>query len=176
MNILCRQETPSDYSMVEELVEAAFENAPHADHDEHKLVARLRKSEAFIPRLSLVAMLDGKIVGHVMLTKLIIDDSEKNHVSLTLAPVSVLPEFQRKGIGGKLVLSSLEIAQQIGYSSVVVLGHPEYYPRFGFTPASLWGIKSPFEVPDEAFMAKELIDDGLDGVSGTVEYSPAFFG
>lgn len=156
------------------MVESAFKNAEHTDHREHLLVDRLRKSDIFVPKLSLVAELDGKILGHIMLTKLLIGNGEKRYDSLALAPVSVLPEYQNNGIGCKLINESLKIAKEIGFKSVIVLGHDKYYPRFGFRPASIWGIKAPFEVPDEAFMALELEVGGLDSVAGTVVYSKEF--
>lgn len=174
MEIKIRQEREKDYKQSEIVVEKAFEHAEHSDHKEHILVAKLRKSDIFLPELSLVAELDGEIVGHIMFTKLVIGDGEKKYDSLALAPISVLPAYQGKGIGGKLVRESLTIAKKMGFKSVIVLGHEKYYPRFGFKPASLWGIKAPFEVPDEVFMALELENKSLDGVRGTVVYGKEF--
>lgn len=174
MNISIRQETEKDYKRSEFVVEKAFENAKYSDQTEQLLVAGLRKGDAFVPELSLVAELDGEIIGHIMLTKLLIKNDEKQYESLALAPVSVLPDYQNKGIGGKLIIESLKIAKKIGFKSVIVLGHAKYYPRFGFKPASIWGIKPPFDVPDEAFMALELEDRGLQGVTGTIIYAKEF--
>lgn len=174
MNIIIRQETEKDYKLSETVVEKAFKNAEHTDHKEHLLVAKLRKSDAFIPELSLVAELDGEIVGHIMLTKLLIENEGSKYDSLALAPVSVVPEHQNKGIGSELISESLKIAKELGLKSVIVLGHDKYYPRFGFKPASTWGIKAPFDVPDEAFMALELEDGSLEDISGTVVYSKEF--
>ena len=174
MNIIIRQETEKDYKLSETVVEKAFKNAEHIDHKEHLLVAKLRKSDAFIPELSLVAELDGEIVGHIMLTKLLIENEGSKYDSLALAPVSVVPEHQNKGIGSELISESLKIAKELGFKSVIVLGHDKYYPRFGFKPASTWGIKAPFDVPDEAFMALELEDGSLEDISGTVVYSKEF--
>lgn len=174
MYIKIRQEKEKDYKLSETVVEKAFKNADHTDHREHFLVAKLRKSDAFVPELSLVAELDGEIIGHIMLTKLLIENGENKYNSLALAPVSVLPEYQNTGIGGKLISESLKIAKEIGFKSVIVLGHDKYYPRFGFKPARIWGIRAPFEVPDKAFMALELEVRGLDGVTGTVVYSKEF--
>ena len=174
MNISIRQEKEKDYEVSEKIVERAFKNAEHTDHKEHLLVAKLRKSDAFIPELSLVAEFDGEIVGHIMLTKLLIENEESKYDSLALAPVSVLPEHQNKGIGSKLISKSLKIAKEIGFKSVIVLGHDKYYPRFGFKPASTWGIKAPFDVPNEVFMALELENGNLEDNSGTVVYSKEF--
>ena len=174
MNINIRQEKENDYKLSENVVERAFKNAEHTDHREHFLVAKLRKSDVFVPELSLVAEIDGEIVGHIMLTKLLIENEGNKFDSLALAPLSVLPEYQSKGIGSKLIRESLKIAKESGFKSVIVLGHYKYYTRFGFKPASIWGIKSPFDVPDEFFMALELEVKGLDGISGTVVYSKEF--
>lgn len=125
-------------------------------------------------KLSLVAELNERIVGHIMLTKLLIENGDKKYNSLALAPVSVLPEYQNNGIGSKLIRESLKIAREIGFKSVIVLGHDKYYPRFGFKPASLWGIKAPFKVPVEAFMVLELEVRVLDDVAGTVVYGKEF--
>ncbi len=175
MNIIIRQETEKDYKFTEKVVEKAFKNEEHSDHREQFLVAKLRKSDVFVPELSLVAEINEEIVGHIMLTKLLITDGEKKYESLALAPVSVLPEHQNKGIGSKLIHQSLKISREMGFGSVIVLGHEKYYPRFGFRPASTWGIKAPFDVPDESFMALELEDRSLDDITGTVVYGKEFF-
>lgn len=174
MNIKIRQEKEKDHKLSENVVEKAFKNAEHTDHREHFLVAKLRISDSFIPELSLVAELNERIVGHIMLTKLLIENGDKKYNSLALAPVSVLPEYQNNGIGSKLIRESLKIAREIGFKSVIVLGHDKYYPRFGFKPATLWGIKAPFEVPVEAFMVLELEVGVLDDVAGTVVYGKEF--
>lgn len=176
MNIKIVQEQAEDYELTECVVKAAFEHAEHSDQSEHKLVSRLRKSDAFIPALSLVAKdrEQNKILGHILLSKIIIRNDSQSTESLALAPVSVLPAYQGEGIGKLLITEVLKKAKKLGYSSVVVLGHPEYYPKFGFQKASLWGIKAPFEVPDEAFMVIELNENTLRHISGVVEYSKAF--
>ncbi|EON71817.1 GNAT family N-acetyltransferase [Lysinibacillus sphaericus] len=175
MEIVIRQEKVSDYKETEDVVRAAFAHEEMSDQTEHELVARLRNSAAFQPQLSLVAVENKRIVGHVLLTKITIVNDQQVIDSLALAPVSVLPEFQHNGIGKLLITQSLSKAKELAYDSVIVLGHPTYYPKFGFKPASLWGIQSPFEVPDNAFMAVELTENGLRNVSGIVEYSTAFF-
>jgi len=175
VNINIRQETEKDYGSTQAVVEKAFKNVEHSDHKEQILVEKLRRSDAFIPELSLVAEYNKESIGHIMLTKLSIENEDDIYESLALAPVSVLPEYQNKGIGSKLINQSLKIAKELGYKSVIVLGHDKYYPRFGFKPASIWGIKAPFDVPDEAFMALELEDKSLDGVTGSVVYRKEFF-
>ncbi|WP_417899912.1 N-acetyltransferase [Bacillus haimaensis] len=174
MNMMVRQEIPSDYPSTERVIQKAFANVKISDKTEHEMVQRLRKSEAFVPELSLVAD-DEEIVGHILLTKLKIKKEDDSTESLALAPVSVLPEYQNKGVGKRLMNEALKVAKESSFQSVIVLGHPTYYSKFGFKPASLWGIKAPFEVPDEVFMALELKENALDGVSGVVEYPRAFF-
>ncbi|MBE7105675.1 N-acetyltransferase [Bacillus cereus] len=171
--VTIRQEQQNDYSKTEEVVKEAFLNEEFSDKTEHELVSRIRKCDAFIPELSIVAV-DEEIVGHIMLSKIIIEQDGTSVDSLALAPVSVAPSHQKKGIGGKLISLALEKAKELGYGSVVVLGHPEYYPKFGFKKASEWNIKAPFEVPDEVFMAMELRENSLQGVEGIVQYSSAF--
>ncbi len=176
MNIIIRQEQEKDYKETGEVVRLAFAQAEHSDGNEHRLVSQIRKCGTFIPELSLVAIYKDKIAGHILLSKIkIMNDNEMIAESLALAPLSVLLEYQNKGIGRRLILEALERAKELGFESVVVLGHPEYYPRVGFKKASTWGIKAPFEVPDEAFMAIELLDKALENISGTVEYPEVFF-
>ncbi|ETT79283.1 GNAT family N-acetyltransferase [Bacillus mycoides] len=171
--VTIRQEQKNDYRKTEEVVQQAFLNEEFSDKKEHELVKRIRECDAFIPELSIVAV-DEEIVGHIMLSKITIEQDGTTVDSLALAPVSVTPSHQKKGIGGKLITAALEKAKELGYESVVVLGHPEYYPKFGFKKASDWNIKAPFEVPDEVFMVIELGENALQGVEGIVQYSSAF--
>lgn len=175
MEIIIRQEEIKDYGLSERVVEQAFKNMDHSDHKEHHLVSRLRKTSFFIPELSIVAEVQGEIVGHIMLTECLIKNEANEYISLALAPVSVLPEYQEKGIGTNMIHKSISIAKDLGYKSIIVLGHEDYYTRFGFKPASKWGIQAPFDVPDESFMALELKDGSLEGVKGTVVYPKEFF-
>lgn len=169
MDIIIRQEIKSDSDKIYNVVKSAFENAEHTDHDEHNLVARLRKSKAFIPELSLVADQDGEIVGHIMFTKIKVG----KHIALALAPLSVLPKMQSQGIGGKLIERGHEIAKELGFTLCVLLGHAMYYPRFGYIPASNLGIQAQFDVPDDAFMVKQLVVN--TDISGAVKYPNEFF-
>ncbi|MDO8225122.1 GNAT family N-acetyltransferase [Bacillus cabrialesii] len=174
MELSIRQERTHEYDTTEDIVKRAFLNETYSDKKEHFLVNKIRKSDAFIPELSLVAVNVKDIVGHVLLSKIKIVDGDNAVDSLALAPVSVAPEYQRKGIGSQLIHAALKKAKELDYRSVIVLGHKDYYPKFGFKPASLWNIKAPFEVPDEAFMALELSKDSLEKVKGVVHYSKAF--
>lgn len=171
-----RTEQPGDHKAVFDLIQSAFQSAEYSDHSEHFLVDRLRASKAFIPDLSIVAETDGIIVGHILLTKIKINDEGNSYPSLALAPVSVLPQYQGLGIGGKLIQEAHDVARRLGHTSVVLLGHKDYYPRFGYKQASTFGISLPFEVPAENCMAIELVDGALENVSGIVEYAAAFYG
>ncbi len=174
-NIITRKENTFDHNWVIELTEKAFESLEISDHNEGKLVDKLRKAPTFIEELSLVAELNGQVVGHILFTPIIIDNGEQQFQSLVLAPVSVLPEFQKQGIGGQLFRAGHQKALELGFQSVILIGHPEYYPRFGYKPASIWGIKTQIPLPsDDVFMAVELTDGALTGVSGMVVFPPEF--
>ena len=175
LNLTIRQETKADHSKVFELIKEAFAKEEYSDQQEHFLVKRLRKSEAFIPELSLVAELEGQIVGHILFTRIHIKSEEKEWESLALAPVSVLPEYQGNGIGGRLIQAGHEAAKKAGFSSAVLLGHAEYYPRFGYRPCQEFGIELPFDVPPENCMAIEFFPNALKEVHGMVKYPKEFF-
>jgi len=173
--IIIRQEEKKDYQQVFQLTEEAFREMEHSDHQEQFLVEKLRKSEAFIPELSLVAEDEnGTIAGHILFTKIKIVNEEKSFDSLALAPVSVKPEFQNQGIGAKLILQGHRIAEELGYESVILIGHEKYYPRFGYKKTSNFGISFPFDIPEENGMAIELIKDGLRDKKGVVKYPQEF--
>lgn len=174
MEFIIRQEQENDYPVVYKIVESAFKDMAESDHSEHLLVERLRKSDAFIPELSLVAESDGKVIGHILMTKVEIVSDDKRTTSLGLAPVSVLPEYQGKGIGGALIREAHKRAAGLGYGSAVLLGHKDYYPRFGYKKAIDFGIEFPFDVPSEFCMAAELLPDGLKDIHGKVKYSKPF--
>lgn len=175
MNVSLRQETDSDHHEVFNLIRESFQNEAMSDHREQFLVDRLRKSESFVPELSLVAESGNQILGHISLSKIKIKDNHHYHEALALAPVSVLPEYQGKGIGGKLILEAHKKAREMNFIGIVLLGHADYYPRFGYKPASNFGISLPFDVPDENCMAIELYKGAFQNISGMVEYPKAFF-
>lgn len=164
-----RQESQNDYKEVYNVIKIAFETAEQSDGNEHDLVTALRKSNNFIPELSLVAIKDNKIVGHILFTKIKIGEYEE----IALAPLAVLPQYQRKGIGRKLIEEGHKIAKELGYHYSIVLGSENYYPKFNYVPAIQYGIKAPFEVPNENFMATKLNNTDID-ITGTVEYAKEF--
>lgn len=175
MDMNIRTEVDKDFKAVFNVIKNAFENEAYSDHQEHYLVERLRKSDAFVPELSLVAEINNEIVGYILLTKIkIIDVNVNSYDSLALAPVAVLPNFQGKGIGRKLIETAHEKAKDLGFSSVVLLGHENYYPRFGYKQTKEFGIKLPFDVPEANCMAIELMENGLQNVKGTVKYPKEF--
>ncbi len=175
MNI--RKEERKDYKEVFKLIENAFKGEKFTDHKEQFLVERLRKSESFIPELSLVAEIDEQIVGYILLTKIkIIDNNSKVTSSLALAPVAVLKNFQGMGIGAGLIKKAHEVAKNLNYGSIILLGHEKYYPKFGYKIMKNYGIKLPFDVPDENCMLIELTDNALENVQGMVEYPDEFYG
>lgn len=175
MEISIRTENKEDFTAVFYLIQNAFEQEQMSDHKEHFLVERLRNSKAFVPELSLVAEIGNKIVGHILLTKLKIKNGQVDFDSLALAPVSVLPEYQGIGISNKLIRAAHKKAIELGFQSVVLLGHAKYYPKLGYKQADIFGIELPFEVPKENCMVIELVEDGLKNVNGIVEYPKEFY-
>jgi putative acetyltransferase len=162
-------ETKTDYVKITKINDLAF-----GQKNEGRLVKKLRKNDSFIPDLSLVAEVDGKAAGHILFFPIRIIDDRSEYESLALAPMAVRPSHQRKGIGSELVRKGIEMCRLKGFMSIIVLGHPEFYPRFGFQPAGKWGITAPFDVPYEAFMALELVGGGLKDIRGMVSYPDEF--
>lgn len=164
-----RQENMSDYEQVYSVIKTAFEKAEHSDGNEQDLVIALRESNSFVPELSLVAVDENKIIGYVLFTKIKIGDSTE----LALAPLAVLPEYQRKGIGTKLIKEGHKIAKQLNYNYSIVLGSNKYYPRLGYIPASRYNIKAPFDVKDDYFMAIKL-NENAKAINGIAQYDKVF--
>jgi putative acetyltransferase len=167
--IAVRPERPEDHAAIRRVNTDAFGRP-----NEAWLVDALRRTAGFVPELSLVAESGGEVVGHVLLSQILIREGSETVSALALAPMAVLPSHQRRGVGSALVLHALTEARRLGHGVVVVLGHASYYPRFGFAPASQHGIRSPFPVRDESFMVLELAPAALAGVMGEVEYPPEF--
>lgn len=167
--MLIRQESPADFEKVYALVEKAFATAEHSDGNEHNLVTKLRTSDAFVPKLSLVAELNQKIIGHIMFTKA----SVGNEIILVLAPLAVLPEFQKQGVGSALIKEAHCIAKTMGYQYISVLGSEKYYPRFGYEPAKNFGLSILEEIPAENFMLIKLQSDAKP-LTGSIKYAKEF--
>ena len=160
-----RLEAPGDADGVRATNEQAFGTPVEA-----RLVDALRDAEG---RVSLVATLEDRIIGHILFTPVVLDPPTAVRVA-GLAPMAVRPDHQRSGVGTSLVRAGLDECRRRGYSAVVVVGHPGYYPRFGFAPARAKGLHCEFEVPDDAFMVVELEPDALAGAGGVVRYRPEF--
>lgn len=164
--MLIRAEKECDRETVSAVNLSAFDTPSEAD-----LVDALRQQVQ--PIISLVAEENGEVVGHIMFSPV----SLSGHPTLKvmgLAPMAVAPTHQNKGTGSALVQAGLEQCRQLGFVAVVVLGHPHFYPRFGFSPASQFGIDSEYDVPEEVFMAMELQPEALSRKTGKVRYHPAF--
>jgi putative acetyltransferase len=165
--MIIRAETPGDRKSVHRVNELAFPTPSEAD-----LVDALRENAH--PYISLVAIDEDQVVGHIFFSPVTIESASDSFTAMGLAPMAVLPEYQRRGIGTLLVREGLQECRRIGHDVVVVLGHPEYYPRFGFVRASSKGLRSEYDVPDEVFMVAELTTGALKGRTGLVKYHPEF--
>jgi putative acetyltransferase len=182
-NLVIRPESPNDYATITRVNDLAFGRLA-----EGRLVENLRKLKEFDPRLSLVAEREGEIIGHIMLFPVQIDASSSCLVSskdasgegtrakpyLSLGPIAVLPKYQKQGIGGQLIESGHRVALELGYTAIVLLGHPAYYPRFGYQPADQWGLTNTWNINGEPWMAIELVKNALSGKAGLVIYPEAF--
>lgn len=162
-----REEIPSDVAKIRNLLSTSFPTTAEAD-----LVEMLRSRLSSY--ISLVCTHKDQIVGHILFTPVTIAHNPEQLPACGLAPMAVLPDFQNMGIGSKLVREGLEASKTRRYDLVVVLGHADYYPRFGFQPAIQFGLNSEYDVPDNAFMAQELAPNTLSKVSGTVSYHRLF--
>lgn len=151
--LIIRPEKQLDYRAIAKVHNLAFKQ-----EDEAKLVERIRASNLYIPQLSLVAEIDNKIIGHIMFSYIDLVDDQESIKVLALAPISVLPEYQNRGVGSELIKKGVEIAANLSAPLIIVLGYFEFYSRFGFVPSVNYGIEIPFPVPKEAFMVKLLHD------------------
>lgn len=163
--MIIRAERADDYLAIRQVNEAAF-----GGPDEARLVDALRADSAVL--VSLVAELDGLIAGHILFSRMSIEAPAQVVAAVALAPLAVLPAYQRQGIGGNLIRHGLQALRGMDERIVIVVGHPEYYPRFGFSTEKAHRLESPFDA--ESFMALELSSGALDGVQGRVRYAPAF--
>jgi putative acetyltransferase len=162
-----RPEQPGDQPQIRIINQQAFGGDTEAE-----LVDTLRQSGVSL--ISLVAEEDHQLIGHILFSPVTLSGQARIPAIAGLGPMAVLPEWQRRGIGSLLVTTGLAYCASADYVAVVVLGHPAYYPRFGFVPASGFKIKSEFNVPDEVFMVKELQNGALQDLMGTIQYHPAF--
>jgi len=166
---MIRREIPEDIEAIRHVNEEAFGGKEEAD-----IVDALRQRGATV--LSLVATDEGRVIGHILFSPVIIESESSSFGAVALAPMSVLPEYQGKGIGSELVRAGLDECRALGHELVVLVGHADYYPRFGFVPARERSIECEFEVPDEAWMLLELREGALGGRKGTVKFQTEFGG
>ena len=163
--MIIRPETPADHEAVARLLTDAFGGPAEA-----RLVDLLRATDDYVPDLTLVADIDGEVVGHIAFSRVKVGEE----TALALAPMAVAPAHQRSGVGTALAQAALERAADRAEAAVIVLGHPEYYPRFGFVPAGRFGIVPPWpDIPDDAFLALPL-PAYTEACRGVVVYPPAF--
>lgn len=164
-----KQEESKDFDTIYKVIKTSFQSAEHTDGNEQDLVNALRGSDSYIPELSLVAEINGNIIGHIMFTKVKIGDS----IQLALAPLSVLPNYQKQGIGMALIKEGHKRAANLGYEYSIVLGDDKYYSKIGYFPAKDYGIFPPFNVPSKNFMVYKLIEN-TSNISGIVQYAKEF--
>ncbi len=170
-NLIIRPETPADYHEAEALTRRAFWNLHVPGCNEHYLVHRLRRDCAFVPELSFVAELEGKIVGAIYFAKARVEDTEV----LTFGPLCVEPEMQKKGIGGALLRHTLALAEKTDFGGIIIFGEPDYYPRFGFKTCDNFGITTSGGENFPPFMGYELREGGLSKLSGGKFYEAAVY-
>jgi len=180
MNITFRLEAPDDYYTVEEMTRETFwrfweEDENRTICNEHMLVHKLRDVDAFVPELNIIAEVDGKIVGHIIYTKSWIEAVDgKTYETLTFGPLTVMPEYQSRGIGRALMQYTFDKAKTLGFRAVLIYGHPDYYTRVGFKYAAEFGLTTPDGSTFDAFQVYELYDGALDGIRGTYHIDPVY--
>lgn len=169
--VIIRAEQPTDAESVFRLQIEAFGGR----EEESKMAERVRASEGYIPELSLIAIeKDGSLIGHALFSKAEVVDEDLRYDVVVLGPIAVQPSCQKQGVGGLLIREGLRLTGALGYSHVFLIGHPSYYPKFGFEPARPHGFDlKQFEVPNEVFMVNILCQNA--GIKGELRYPPAFF-
>lgn len=167
-NRIIRQSKPEEWDTIYQLIRTAFETAHVKDGTEQDFATQLYQSDCFVPELSLVAEVDGHLVGHIMLTRTFIATEDgQRFCGLLVAPLSVLLEHRNQGVGSALMKEGLKRAAEQNYEVAFLVGNPGYYQRFGFQPASRWGITYP-GIPDIYVMACEIKPRALDGIKGEI--------
>jgi putative acetyltransferase len=166
--MIIREERAGDAEQIRTVNLAAFDTSAEAD-----LVVGLRRGAA--PTISIVAEDDAALIGHIMFSPVtLVGAAALPLILMGLAPMAVVPARQRQGVGSRLVVDGLERCRRASVAAVVVLGHPDYYPRFGFVPARQRSLRCEYDVPENVFMVRELYDGALTTLSGTIRYHPLF--
>lgn len=167
MNLIVKQINQNDFTITENITREAFWNVYKPGCSEHLVLNKLRKSQSYIKELDLVATNNNQVVGHIISTKAkVVDSSNKEYEVLCVGPLSVLPDFQKKGIGGNLLKESIKIARRLGFRGMILFGNPDYYHRFGFMNAKEFEITTKDYKNFEPFMALELFENALTDVKG----------
>ena len=166
MEIALRLETEKDLRTVEELTREAFWNIHIPGASEHLLIHNLRKTKEFIRNLDFVAISDQKTVGNIVYAEAKIMNGDKEYTVLTFGPVSVLPEYQNKGIGTKLINHTIQLSKEMGYKAIIIYGDPEYYKRFGFRESKEYHITNMGGKYPAAMLVLELFPNALNGING----------
>lgn len=174
--LIIRPEQAEDFPGIRDTLKQAF-NRPGKDpsFNEWLLVEHIRRSPFYLPGLALVAKYENEIVGHIIFTPMMVENGKNAYETLALGPIAVAPRFQKRGIGRGLIEDGLGRAKKLGYRSVIVLGDPNYYLRFGFEKAGRWGIGLNDNFACDFLFALELVEDGLKGVEGNVRYCDPFY-
>lgn len=175
MKIIIQRTTPKEFQLTENLTRESFWNVYKPGCDEHLVLHQLRNSKSYSCSLDLVAILDNEVVGHIISSKAkIVDTGDHEHEVLVVGPLSVLSNFQNKGIGSQLMNHSIAAAREMGFSGMILFGNPAYYHRFGFRNAQAYGITTKEGLNFEPFMALELQEKGLAQKKGRFFEDPAF--
>jgi len=173
MDIIIRNENKEDYEETENMTREAFWDLYKPGCEEHFVLHKLRKSKSFVSELDFVVSYKDKIIGNIIYSKARIDSDEHKEV-LCMGPVSILPQYQKNGIGSRLILQSIETAEKMGFVGIIIFGNPDYYHRFGFRNAADFNITTSEGMNFEAFMALELYKDSLKNISGRFVADAAF--
>jgi predicted N-acetyltransferase YhbS len=175
MEIIISKTDKINYYQTENLTREAFWNLYRSGCDEHLVLHQLRESNSYVEELDLIAIYEGEIIGHVISTKAhVIDTENKEHEVLCVGPIAILPEFQNKGIGTKLLDFSISVAGKLGYTGMILFGNPDYYHRFGFRNAQEFGITTKEGLNFEPFMVLELQENEMEEINGKFYEAKAF--
>ena len=166
MEIILRLEEENDYKIVENLTREAFWNNHVPGCDEHLLVHNLRKTKEFVKELDFVAIFNETIVGNIVFVKSKIINKGIENTILSFGPLSVLPEYQNKGIGSKLINHTIKLSKEMGYKAIIIYGDPEYYKRFGFKVSKDYNITNGDKKYPVALLVLELFTNALNGIEG----------
>lgn len=173
--LIIRKEQTDDFRQISKIIHSAYKHSKMSTHNEEQQIERLRDSEAYEKHLALVAILNNTIVGYVMFVRIKIIDTNKVFDALALTHIVVDPEYQHIGIATELMHTGHEIAKKLGFKAIFLLGMEDFFPKYGYIPASELGYKSPFDMPDMYFMGLELEKNALQNVKGSIIYPKEFF-